>query len=284
MSREPTLMSRLGFVVSPPSGTQTGFFERVLLALFMGSDEAWVARPAEPLEAQTQHQLAELSAKKGIETPKLIIYESARPNAASILGGSIVMSGDLLRHMTEDEVKAVLGHELAHHTHAWRDRFRLLGIGLGVAATNELALLPALDKQFPKLTEKTTFKTVNTVGMLAADLALLSAMQRRNELEADAESARLIGSSRPMIDALHALSDRVQHLEIEDQKKKPVEPRWLSRIKRAPLAMLPTHPPTEARIARLELLEQAMQQQEKDHAGRQSARRCETCPPSFPFG
>src|SRR5690606_27902412 len=84
------------------------------------STGARVINPAAPANAReawlldTVHQLA---ARAGIGKPEVAIYEGA-PNAfatGAFKNESLVaVSTGLLQEMTEEEVTAVLGHEVAH--------------------------------------------------------------------------------------------------------------------------------------------------------------------------
>jgi len=152
----------------------------------------------------------------------------------------------------------VLGHELAHHTHRTRDLLRVVGIAGAVSVANRYLLQPVLQKRFPQFTSTRTYGALNLTGEIGASLAVLTSMQRGNEFEADRESAELTRNPQAMIGALESLTNRVHHLDIEEQKKPNADPNWLAHIKRAPLSILPTHPLTSERIERLRKMDEAM--------------------------
>ncbi len=73
-------------------------------------------------EAPRLHRIVEeLAAKAGIPKPKVGISEIEIPNAfafgRSISDGRVVVTRPLLRMLSEDELRAVLGHEISHIKH-----------------------------------------------------------------------------------------------------------------------------------------------------------------------
>ena len=62
--------------------------------------------------------VARLAQNAGIGMPQVAVFESASPNAfatgANKNAALVAVSSGLLRNMTEDEVEAVLGHEISH--------------------------------------------------------------------------------------------------------------------------------------------------------------------------
>lgn len=79
-------------------------------------------RYVDEYEAPKLHRIVEeLAAKAGIPKPKVGISEIEIPNAfafgRSVRDGRVVVTRPLLRMLNEDELRAVLGHEISHIKH-----------------------------------------------------------------------------------------------------------------------------------------------------------------------
>lgn len=68
-----------------------------------------------------QGRLEELSARSGIEIPKLMISDLSIPNAfaygSPLAGSHVAVTKGLLEELEDEEVEAVIGHELGHLRH-----------------------------------------------------------------------------------------------------------------------------------------------------------------------
>ncbi len=74
--------------------------------------------PRSSAEQWLRNTLRRLARQARIPAPELGVYESPSPNAFSI-GGSrktalVAVSNGLLEHLTQDQIEAVLGHEISH--------------------------------------------------------------------------------------------------------------------------------------------------------------------------
>ena len=78
----------------------------------------WVSEKEEP---ELHHQIAELAQKAGIPKPKVGISQLQIPNAfafgRSQRDGRVCVTSGLQRLLNKDELKGVLGHEIAHLKH-----------------------------------------------------------------------------------------------------------------------------------------------------------------------
>ncbi len=112
-------------------GVGNAVFYIVLAVLFMGFQYLigpslvsmmmrvrWVSEKEEP---ELHRQVAELSQRAGIPKPKVGISELSLPNAfafgRSQKDGRVCITQGLRRLLSKDELKAVLGHEIAHLKH-----------------------------------------------------------------------------------------------------------------------------------------------------------------------
>ncbi|HEX4780624.1 MAG TPA: protease HtpX [Usitatibacter sp.] len=209
------------------------------------ADEQWLV--------STVKHIAE---KAGVGMPEVGIYEG-EPNAfatGAFRDSSLVaVSTGLLQSMSHDEVEAVLGHEIGHVANGDMVTLTLIQ---GVVNT----FVVFLSRVVGYVVDKAVFKTERGVGMgyyltvmvcqivfgiLAS--VIVAWFSRQREFRADAASAGLLGSPRPMIAALRrlgglepgALPQSLQAFGITEGGSKF-------------MALFSSHPPIEARIAALE--------------------------------
>lgn len=209
-----------------------------------GSTEYWLV--------QTVHKLAD---QAGVGHPEVAIYEGA-PNAfatGAFKNDSLVaVSTGLLESMSREEVEAVLGHEMSHVANG-----DMVTLTLIQGVVNTFVIF--LSRVVGMIVDKAVFRTERGIGpgfyitvmvcqILFGILAsfIVAWFSRYREFRADAGSARLLGTPRPMIAALRRLGgldagglpDSVKAFGISSDSKM--------------FQLLATHPPIEARIAALE--------------------------------
>src|SRR5690606_5734230 len=197
----------------------TGSFISLLMSKWMAkaSTGARVIDPQAPRDRReawlvaTVHQLAD---KAGIGRPEVAIYEGA-PNAfatGAFRNDSLVaVSTGLLSSMTEEEVAAVLGHEVAHIANGDMVTLTLIqGVG------NTFVIF--LSRMVGYVIDRAVLKNDRDIGMgyyasvfvceiLFGVLAsiIVAWFSRQREFRADAGSAHLLGAREPMIRALARL-------------------------------------------------------------------------------
>ena len=209
-----------------------------------GPEQRWLV--------DTVHRLAD---KAGIGMPEVACYEG-EPNAfatgAFKNSALVAVSTGLLQAMGKEEVEAVLGHEVSHIANGDMVTLTLIQ---GVVNT----FVVFLARVVGYLIDKAIFRsergsgpgyyiTVFVCEIVFAVIAsiIVAWFSRRREFRADAGSARLLGTGRPMINALARLGG--------------LEPGALpqsiasSGITNKPgfMALFSTHPPVEQRIAALQ--------------------------------
>jgi len=205
--------------------------------------EAWLV--------ETVHQLAK---RAGIGMPEVGIYEGA-PNAfatgAFRNDALVAVSTGLLESMTEEEIAAVLGHEVAHVANGDMVTLTLIQ---GVVNTFVIFLARVVGYAIDRLVFKNErgigmgyYLTVLVCEVIFGVLAtiIVAAFSRRREYRADAGSAHLLGGREPMIRALMRLGS-LQSGELP----KSMQALGISG-KGAISAMFSSHPPLEARIRAL---------------------------------
>lgn len=211
--------------------------------------------PATPREAwllDTVHQLAD---RAGIGRPEVAIYQGA-PNAFATGAfrneALVAVSTGLLESMTEEEVAAVLAHEVAHVANG-----DMITLTLIQGVVNTFVIF--LARVVGYFVDRVVFKNDRDIGMgyyltvivceiIFGVLAsiIVAWFSRQREYRADAGSARLLGSREPMIRALARLGG-VEAGELP----KAFQASGISGGG-AISAMFASHPPIAARIQALQ--------------------------------
>ncbi|HEX7385702.1 MAG TPA: protease HtpX [Castellaniella sp.] len=237
-----------------------GAFISLLMSKWMAktSTGAQVIDPRAPKNAReawlvnTVHQLAD---RAGIGHPEVAIYEGA-PNAfatGAFRNESLVaVSTGLLSSMNEEEITAVLGHEITHISNG-----DMVTLTLIQGIVNTFVIF--LSRLVGYFVDRTLLKNDRDgVGMgyylsvIVCEIlfgvvasVIVAWFSRQREFRADAGSARLLGSGNPMI---HALS-RLGGLEPGNLPKS----FQAAGITGGALgALFASHPPIEQRIAALQ--------------------------------
>jgi heat shock protein HtpX len=212
-------------------------------------------------EGPTQRWLVDtvqrLAQRANIGMPDVAIYDG-EPNAfatgAFKNSALVAVSSGLLQSMSQEEVEAVLGHEVAHVANGDMVTLTLIQ---GVVNTFVIFLARIIGT----IVDRTVFRTERGVGpgyyitVMVCEIvfAILASLivawfSRRREFRADRGSADYLGSARPMMQALArlggvepgALPESMRAMGITDR------PGWM--------ALFSSHPPIEQRIAALQAL------------------------------
>jgi heat shock protein HtpX len=218
------------------------------------------ARVIDGSEGSTEHWLVEtvrkLSQQAGIGMPEVAIFEGA-PNAfatgAFKNSALVAVSSGLLQTMNREEVEAVLGHEVAHVANG-----DMVTLTLIQGVVNTFVIF--LSRIVGFLVDKMIFRTERGVGpgffiaSLVAQrvLGILASMivawfSRQREFRADRGSAQLMGTPRPMINALARLGG-VPAGELPQA----FEAHGIKQSQSRFLGLFASHPPIEQRIAALQ--------------------------------
>jgi heat shock protein HtpX len=208
-----------------------------------GQAEAWLV--------QTVRRLAQ---RAGIGMPEVAVYEGA-PNAfatgAFRNSALVAVSTGLVQSMSREEIEAVLGHEV---THVANGDMVTLTLIQGVLNT----FVVFLSRVIGFFVDRAVFKTERGVGpgfyvtMIVCEIVfgvlasiIVAWFSRRREFRADAGSARLLGTPRPMVAALSRLGGLEPGALPQSMKASGIAGAGV-------MALFATHPPIEARIAALQ--------------------------------
>jgi heat shock protein HtpX len=217
------------------------------------------AQPVSATEnAYIWHRIApmtkRLTEKMGIPMPKLWVLPEESPNAFATgrnpSHSSVAVSAGLLELMNDEEVEAVIAHELGHILH----RDILIS---SIAATLAAAITALARMGFffggRRDDDEDSSPVVGLLMMILAPIAALliqMAISRTREFAADAAAARYTGSVTGMVNALRKLDSWSRRIPMEASPSMshmyifPPMGGMLSR-------MFSTHPSTEQRIASL---------------------------------
>jgi heat shock protein HtpX len=204
---------------------------------------------------ETVRQLAE---KAGIGMPEVAIYEG-EPNAfatgAFRNSALVAVSTGLLQGMSREEVKAVLGHEVAHVANG-----DMVTLTLIQGVVNTFVIFASrvvgylIDSALRKNEENSGPGIGYYVSTIVLDIVfgllasiIVAWFSRQREFRADAGAADYLNSPRPMVNALARLK-QMHTGELPSNMAAFGISGMMSQLGR----LFSSHPPIEERIAALE--------------------------------
>ena len=218
-----------------------------------------IEQPGNSTEQWLVSTVRRLSERAGIGMPEVAVYDG-EPNAfatgAFKNSALVAVSTGLLANMNQDEVEAVLGHEVAHIANGDMVTLTLIQ---GVVNTFVVFLARVVgffvDKVLFRSEDRgpgigymiTVFVCEIVFGILAS--IIVAWFSRRREFRADAGSAKLLGSSVPMQHALARLGGLAP-----GALPSSMAASGISGSGGGWGALFSTHPPMEQRIAALQAL------------------------------
>jgi heat shock protein HtpX len=237
----------------------TGAFISLLMSKPMAkwSTGAQVIRqPSNAMESWLVDTVRRHADKAGIGMPEVAVFDG-EPNAfatgAFKNSALVAVSTGLLQSMSKDEVEAVLAHEISHVANGDMVTMTLLQ---GVMNTFVVFLSRVIGYFVDRVLLRnesdapgigyfvTTIVLDIALGFLAA--IIVAWFSRRREFRADAGATALMGSNRPMINALARLGG-LQPGHLPQQ----VQAMGISGAS-GMMALFSSHPPIEQRIAALQ--------------------------------
>ena len=236
-----------------------GFGGSIISLLMSKSIAKWStgARVIDGSEGSTEYWLVQTVKKfadgAGIGMPEVAVYEgpaNAFATGANRNSSLVAVSTGLMQAMDRAEVEAVLGHEVAHIANG-----DMVTLTLIQGVLNTFVFF--LSRVVGMIVDKVVFRTERGIGpgfyvtVIVAQIlfGVLASMivawfSRQREFRADAGSAGLLGSPRPMVAALSRLGS-LQTGGLPDQVK-------AFGIGGKIGSLFATHPPIEQRIAALQ--------------------------------
>ncbi|MCB1876782.1 MAG: protease HtpX [Chromatiales bacterium] len=216
-----------------------------------------IDQPANATERWLVETVRAQAAQAGIGMPEVAIFDSPEPNAFATgmnrNNALVAVSTGLLRNMDQDEVEAVLGHEVSHVANGDMVTLALIQ---GVVNTFVMFLARIIGYLVDRVLLKNeeghgigfyiaTFVAEIILGLLASIIVMWFSRQR--EFRADAGGAALAGRQK-MINALERLRQAHQPAHLPDQ----LAAFGISGgLKDGLSKLFMTHPPLEERIEAL---------------------------------
>ena len=225
------------------------------IALAMSGAEPLTQEAAPAIYARVAPMVGGLARQMGIPMPKLYITPEPSPNAFATgrdpVHSSIAFTQGILQLMDDRELAGVVAHELGHVLH--RD------ILISSVAATLAAAITALSRMAfffgGRRDDREEGGGMQTIFMLIlgpiAAMVIQMAISRTREYDADAASAKYIGSAQPLIGALRKLETWSQRVPMQADPSTAhlyiVKPSGGMLMR-----LFSTHPATEERIRRLE--------------------------------
>jgi len=219
-----------------------------------------IDKPSNAAEAWLVQTVSRQARQAGIGMPEVAIYDSPDMNAfatgASRNNALVAVSTGLMQQMRQDEVEAVLGHEVSHVANGDMVTMALLQ---GVLNTFVMFLARVIgyviDRAVFRNERGTGAGYFITVMVLQVVFGILASMiaawfSRRREFRADSGGAHLAGR-RKMVEALQRLQGRRD--DAPGQLPEQMAAFGIAHSLGGGLkALFSTHPPLEQRIAALQ--------------------------------
>lgn len=217
-----------------------------------------IDEPRSSAEQWLRNTVRRLARQAQIGEPEVAIYESPVPNAfatgMSRNKALVAVSTGLLDAMTQDQIEAVLGHEVSHVANG-----DMVTLALIQGTVNTFVIVAA--RVVGGIVDRSVFRTERGYGpgyfltVLVAEIVfgILASLivlwfSRRREFRADAGGAYLAGRNK-MIGALQALQQTYNETALPSQFKAFGISGGLGSGVRL---LFSSHPPLEARIKALQ--------------------------------
>src|SRR5918995_2669938 len=211
------------------------------------------AKPIEESEAPRLYQIVrELTTRADLPMPRLYMIPQDQPNAfatgRSPKRSAVAVTQGIVKLLSEDELRGVLAHELAHV----RNRDILI---TSVAATigGAITYLGYMLLWFGRGTRSPLGLVASLALVILAPIAatiIQLAISRQREYSADATGAEICGNPESLASALLRLEEGAKAVPM--QANQATEPLYIVKPFRGGLAgLFSTHPPIEERVRRL---------------------------------
>src|SRR5687768_3724737 len=269
-------MTALLVVIGGAVGGQTGMMLFLVFAALMNVGMYWFsdkvvlkmykAQLIGPNDAPELYNMVDsLRQKAGLPMPVVAIAPQQQPNAfaagRNAAHAVVCVTAGILQLVSREELEGVIAHELAHIKH----RHMLVGtvaatMAGAVAGVGSMMRWAAIFGGLGRDEDGDSPLALLGMAIVAPIAAVIIqlAISRQNEFQADATAARLTGKPINLASALKRLENYAHRIPMQVNPAAAqlaiVNP--LSAVKGAGLFKLfNTHPPTEARVARLEQLQ-----------------------------
>jgi len=216
-----------------------------------------ITQPRSHAEQIIYGSVQEIAQRLHIMMPEVWVYDSPDPNAfatgPSKNNSMVAVSTGLLQNLKEDEVKAVLAHEMGHVYNG--DMFATTVLA-GLMNTFVYYIAMWVRRFFAERDQAALgFGLSLVIQIVVSILAaiVINWFSRRREFGADAFAARVYGKDS-MIAALRAIDRWVTRSQVEYSSQDALATMKISGNSSSFMRLFSTHPPMEERIASLQRL------------------------------
>jgi heat shock protein HtpX len=213
------------------------------------------AKPVSESEAPKLYQsVRELTTRAGLPMPRLYVIPQDQPNAFATgrnpQHSAVAVTRGILNLLSEDELRGVLAHELAHIRH--RDiliQSVAATIGAAITYLGYMLLWFGGDEDSGPLGLVASLALV-LLAPIAATIIQLS-ISRQREYAADAGGAAICGNPESLASALLRLEQGAAAMPM--QVNQAAEPLYIVKpfASKGIAGLFSTHPPIEERVKRL---------------------------------
>ncbi|MCI0568039.1 MAG: protease HtpX [Acidobacteria bacterium] len=213
-----------------------------------------ITQPRSQAEQVIYNAVRDISQRVGVQMPEVWVYESDDPNAFATgptkNNSMVAVSTGLLNNLDEQEVRAVLAHEMGHVFNG--DMFTTTVLA-GLMNTFVYFISRWVYRNLAERNEMLAFGVYFFLQIFLSFLAMIpiSWFSRRREFAADAFSAKVYGREA-MISALRAIDRWVHRAQMDYTTQDPLATMKISGKTKGVMHLFATHPPIEARIEALQ--------------------------------
>lgn len=216
-----------------------------------------ITQPRSHAEQVVYGSVREIAQRLTITMPEVWVYNSLDPNAfatgPSKNNSMVAVSTGLLENLKEDEVKAVLAHEMGHVYNG--DMFATTVLA-GLMNTFVYYIAMWVRRFFEDRDQAALGFGLSLVLQIIVSIlasVVISWFSRRREFGADAFAAKVYGKDS-MIGALRAIDRWVNRAQFQYSTQDALATMKISGNAGGFMSLFSTHPPLEVRIAALERL------------------------------
>ena len=215
-----------------------------------------ITQPRSQAEQVIFGAVQDIAQRLRIQMPEVWVYESPDPNAfatgPSKNNSMVAVSTGLLNSLNEQEVRAVLAHEMGHVYNG--DMFTTTVLA-GLMNTFVYFISRWVYRHLAERNEALAFGVYIFLQVVLSFLAMIpiSWFSRRREFAADSFSAKVCGREA-MISALQSIDRWVKRAKIEYSTQDALATMKISGKSSGFFRLFATHPPIEERVAALQRL------------------------------
>lgn len=215
-----------------------------------------ITEPKTRQEEVVFQTVRELAQRMRIQMPEVWLYDAPDPNAFATgptkNSAMVAVSIGLLENLNEDEVRAVLAHEIGH---VWNGDMFTTTVLMGLMNTFVYFISNFIARHLAERNAALGFISYFLLQIVLSFLAMIPIcwFSRRREFEADKFSAKAYGPA-PMISALGGIQRFVEAAQVEYSTQDALATMKISGSTGGWMNLFATHPPIEERIAALKRL------------------------------